>query len=183
MLGYTPAASDNWVSSGTTNSTLPGTARMNGLVVTNGSTLAAIVCGSISSSSDIMSAANSVFFWSGRSQIASSANGLVKVQDSGGADAVLLYRDSMAVGSALTLSVTNRFYLVNVDAQTVTLPTAASVAGKTYCIKTISPAATATIATTSSQLIDGASTYSLTASNKYVRCTSDGTNWWIFGSN
>lgn len=90
---------------------------------------------------------------------------------------------SIATGTSFTLTGTNEVYLVNVDAQTVTLPTAVGVNGRSYTVKTIAPAETATIATTSSQLIDGASTYSLTASNKFVRVISDNARWWVIGNN
>lgn len=88
-----------------------------------------------------------------------------------------------ATGSAITLSVTNSYYLCNVDGQTITLPTAVGNSGQVYTIKLIAPSTTGTVATTSSQLIDGASTYSLSASNKFAKVLSDNTNWWVVGSN
>ena len=40
-----------------------------------------------------------------------------------------------------------------------------------------------TVATTSSQTIDGAITYELSAQYKYVKVVSDGANWLIIGNN
>ncbi len=90
---------------------------------------------------------------------------------------------SIATGTAFTLTGTNEYYMVNVDAQTVTLPTAVGILGRTYTIKCIAPATTATVATTSSQVIDGSTTYSLSASNKFVTVISDNAKWLIVGSN
>lgn len=90
---------------------------------------------------------------------------------------------SMAFGGAKTLGATNYFYGVTSDGVTVTLPTAVGIPGRAYEIKIFSPATTATVATTSSQLIDGASSYGLSASNKFLIVRSDNTNWWIIGSN
>lgn len=90
---------------------------------------------------------------------------------------------SVAVGAGATLGDTNDIYLINVDSQTVTNETAVGHRGRCRIFKTISPAATATVTNTASQLIDGATSYSLTASNKFVSMVSDGTNWWIIGNN
>ena len=64
--------------------------------------------------------------------------------------------------------------------QTYTLPTAIGISGKTYIIKKIDTSTnTVTIATTSSQTIDGYST--ITFSNQYQCYTlvSNGSNWYI----
>ena len=66
---------------------------------------------------------------------------------------------------------------------TITLPTAVGIAGKIYTIKKIDSTAYAvTVATTSSQTIDGVTTYTL--SNQYggVNVQSDGSNWYIIGN-
>ncbi len=90
----------------------------------------------------------------------------------------------LAVGGTATLGATNEIYLVNANAQTVTLPTAVGLQGRIYTIKTISPAETCTVTNaTGAQNIDGALSYSLTASNKFVRVISSNTNWWVIGSN
>lgn len=66
----------------------------------------------------------------------------------------------------------------------VTLPTAASITGRQYTIKRINTGANAvTVNTTSSQTIDGATTYSLSAQYKYVSVVSDGANWLIVANN
>jgi hypothetical protein len=67
---------------------------------------------------------------------------------------------------------------------TITLPTAVGIAGRQYTIKRIdSSGNTATVATTSSQTIDGAATKSLTAQWKYVTVVSDGANWLVISDN
>jgi hypothetical protein len=65
-------------------------------------------------------------------------------------------------------------------AVTLTLPTAASIAGRTYTVKKSDSSTTAvTIATTSSQTIDGALTQTLLAQYAGLTVISDGTNWKI----
>lgn len=64
----------------------------------------------------------------------------------------------------------------------ITLPTAASITGRVYTIKNIYNGAV-TINTTSSQTIDGASSYSLSAQYKYVTVISNGANWFIIANN
>lgn len=63
---------------------------------------------------------------------------------------------------------------------TVTLPTAVGVAGKQYIIKKTDTTYNAvTIATTSSQTIDGVTTRLLSTQKEEFTLTSDGTNWQI----
>lgn len=71
---------------------------------------------------------------------------------------------------------------VTATGQTITLPTAVGCTGMEYLIKLTASGST-TIATTSSQLIDGASTYSLSAQYKFVRVESNNVGWLIVGSN
>lgn len=67
---------------------------------------------------------------------------------------------------------------------TITLPTAVSKDGQTFTIKKIDASANAvTVGTTSSQTIDGSTTYSLPTRYKYVTVVSDGANWIIVGGN
>lgn len=75
-------------------------------------------------------------------------------------------------------------YLINATSGTftVTLPTAVGCDGKHYIIKN-SGSGNITVATTSSQTIDGSTTYSLATQYKYVHVVSDGTNWIIIGNN
>jgi hypothetical protein len=66
----------------------------------------------------------------------------------------------------------------------ITLPTAVSKTGQTYTIKRINSGANAvTVGTTSSQTIDGSTTYSLSAQYKYVSVISNGSNWLIIANN
>jgi hypothetical protein len=66
----------------------------------------------------------------------------------------------------------------------LTLPTAVGIAGRRYVLKKTDASANAvTVATTSSQTIDGATTYSLATQYKYVIVMSDGANWIIVGNN
>lgn len=90
---------------------------------------------------------------------------------------------SISTGSAITLGNTNEVYLCNVDAQLVTLPSAVGIPGRTYTVKLVAPATTGTLTNSGSQNIDGALSYSLTTSNKFVRVISDNSNWWIIGNN
>jgi len=70
------------------------------------------------------------------------------------------------------------------SAAAATLPDAGSCPGRIYCIKNFSatlPAPVLTIATVSSQTIDGLAFLQLNQSNQSVTVTSDGANWEIFG--
>ena len=84
-----------------------------------------------------------------------------------------------------TYAVLNSDYLINATTGTftITLPTAVGGAGRIYIIKNSGAASVITVATTSSQTIDGSTTYVLTALNKYVNVVSDGANWIITGQN
>jgi hypothetical protein len=76
--------------------------------------------------------------------------------------------DSIALGSASTA------------AFTLTLPTAVGCTGRQYILKkTDSSANAVTVGTTSSQTIDGATTYPLTAQYESITVVSDGANWSI----
>ena len=88
--------------------------------------------------------------------------------------------------SAYTLTATDQ--VVTADgtsgAFSITLPTSASKSGQTYTIKKIDASANAiTVNTTSSQTIDGATTYSLATQYKYVTVISNGSNWFIISNN
>jgi hypothetical protein len=90
---------------------------------------------------------------------------------------------AIRTGGTATLGETDSTYLVNVDGQTVTLPTAVLGHGRCYTIKAIAPADGAIVATTGNQVIDGAPSYSIVRSNQFVTVQSDGSNWWIIGAN
>lgn len=70
------------------------------------------------------------------------------------------------------------------SAFSLTLPTAVGISGRIYTIKRINSGANdLTVATTSSQTIDGSTTYALTAQWKFVQVQSNGANWIIIASN
>ncbi len=65
------------------------------------------------------------------------------------------------------------------SAATLTLPDASSIAGRAYVIKNASSnSSVLTIATTSSQTIDGLSSWTLSQANKTIIVISNGTNWY-----
>ncbi len=72
------------------------------------------------------------------------------------------------------------------SAATVTLPDASTATGRVYWIKnasTLLPVPTLTIATSSSQTIDGVTTWDLDEPNEVIRVVSDGTNWQVLNQN
>jgi hypothetical protein len=93
---------------------------------------------------------------------------------------------SIAKTGAYTIAGTDQ--IITGDASsaafTITLPTAVARDGQTFTIKKIDNSANAvTLGTTSSQTIDGNTTYTLSARYKYVTVVSDGGNWMIVGGN
>lgn len=92
----------------------------------------------------------------------------------------IAYSTSVATGS-LTLNSTHTFVSFNCAAAcTATLPTAVGISGKKYQIKMINTAPTqVTVATTSSQTIDGALTQVLWIQYTALDVISDGSNWSI----
>jgi hypothetical protein len=100
---------------------------------------------------------------------------------------VLDVRGSMALNlvsktSSYTATTTDNVLLVSAASGnlTLTLPTAAGITGRIYTVKRTdsTTANTVTVATTSSQTIDGATTYTrLWDQNTYVQVISDGANW------
>ncbi len=85
------------------------------------------------------------------------------------------------MGASTTLDDTHYLYATQ-NGATVTLPTAVGIEGRVYIIKLLTTGA-ASVATTSGQNIDGATTYSLTAQYKYVKVQSTGGAWLIIGQN
>ena len=90
-------------------------------------------------------------------------------------------------GAAATALDSKDFDFVVINASgacTVYLPTASQNPGARKAIKRTG-AGTVTVSpmTGDSAQIDGAATYSLPVANKFVEVISDGSNWWIIGSN
>lgn len=79
-----------------------------------------------------------------------------------------------------TAGTTDNFLVfTGTSAATLTLPTAAGITGREYWIKNASSnSSTLTIATTSSQTVDGLSSWTLTQQNKAIRLVSNGTDWY-----
>lgn len=105
--------------------------------------------------------------------------------DDGSGNAVLGGGLTTKVRTATTsgaVSATDSVVLLNAATLTATLPTAVGITGRQYTVKLIT-ASTGTVATTSSQTIDGSTTYSLSANHKYVTVVSDGANWQIVANN
>jgi hypothetical protein len=65
----------------------------------------------------------------------------------------------------------------------LTLPTAVGVSGQIYALKKIDSSANAvTVATTSSQTIDGQATYSLALQYQGIMVQSNGANWFLIAT-
>ena len=98
--------------------------------------------------------------------------------------------DSIAAHSAAIKTVTANYTATEFDntilvdasggAVTVTLPSPSGIAGRWYSIKKIDSSVNAV---TVSGSIEGASSYTLALQYKYVRVQTDGSAWYIFGSN
>lgn len=83
--------------------------------------------------------------------------------------------------SAYTLTETDSTILAT-GTTTITLPSASSITGRMYTVKKTDSAGTSiTVATTSSQTIDGSTTYTLSAQYQSITVQSDGTNWIVIG--
>jgi hypothetical protein len=87
-----------------------------------------------------------------------------------------------ATATSLTADANHNTIVVTATGQTITLPTAVGRLGRIYTVK-LSASGTGTVATTSSQTIDGSTTYSLSAQYKYVTVQSDNANWHIIANN
>lgn len=87
--------------------------------------------------------------------------------------------------STTAASTDNTLLFTGTSAATVTLPDATGCAGRVYAIKNgsaTSPLPVVTIATTSSQTIDGSSTWLLNDTKEIITVISDGNNWNIISS-
>lgn len=88
------------------------------------------------------------------------------------------------VAKSAAYTITDFDFTVNTDAsgaaRTITLPTAVGRGGRMFVVRKSDASANAvTVATTSSQTINGAATYSLTAQYQTVQVESDGANWMV----
>lgn len=89
----------------------------------------------------------------------------------------------VAITGVRTLQATDYVVDCTSNSFTVTLPTAVGITGRVYTVKN-SGAGAISIATTSSQTIDGSTTYSgLSTQYKYVTVQSTGANWIIIANN
>jgi hypothetical protein len=113
----------------------------------------------------------------GSAQIGIATNTPNSSLDVSGSYAAVVNVFSASTAAAIT---DNTFVFTGTSAATLTLPDATSCVGRQYWIKnTSSNASVLTIATTSSQTIEGLSAWTLTQINKVLRLLSDGSNWLI----
>lgn len=89
--------------------------------------------------------------------------------------ALARFQPITTVGTTYTITA-NDYTIVCSSPITVTLPTAIGIPGRLYNIKNMS-AGTVTIATTSSQTIDGNITRLLSTTNESITVQSNNTNW------
>lgn len=90
------------------------------------------------------------------------------------------FEPQLKFGSGETLTSDPFLYIVTTDGQTVTLPCNIT-SNRVYCIKNVSPAVNTTVNCNLGGLIDGSSSYSMTASNQVIWAIFDKTNYWIIG--
>lgn len=91
---------------------------------------------------------------------------------------------SKTANYTMTIAETTAFCDATSGAFTVTLPTAVGISGRIYTVKkTDSGINGVTVGTTSSQTIDGSTTYSLATQYKYVSVQSNNANWFIIANN
>jgi len=87
-----------------------------------------------------------------------------------------------AFTASTTAATDNTLVFTGTSAATVTLPDATTCAGRIYYIKNASttiPVPVLTIATVSSQTIDGLSSWTVDEPNEVVSIISNGTNWYV----
>lgn len=82
----------------------------------------------------------------------------------------------LATATSITLTSAHSTVAVTATGQTITLPTAVGSTGRYYTVK-LKAAGSVTIATTSSQTIDGVTTLVLSVLNDVATVQSDGANW------
>jgi hypothetical protein len=131
---------------------------------------------------NLFSAALCVCFFSVKAQIGIGTTSPTSTLDIRGSLA-LNYRSFTS--STTAASTDNTLLFTGTSAATLTLPDATGCAGRVYSIKnasSTSPLPVLTIATTSSQTIDGASSWLLNDSKEILTVISDGANWNITSS-
>lgn len=87
-----------------------------------------------------------------------------------------------ATATSLAADATHHTIDVTATGQTITLPTAVGISGRIYTIK-LTASGSGTVATTSSQNIDGSTTYSLASQYKYVTVQSTNAGWVVIANN
>lgn len=145
--------------------------------------------GNIVSTGSVIRASSSGWFdWAGaKSRVYSPNDGEVQITSSSGtAQTATLITGGVRtnyVAKTSTYSIAATDYTVDCTSGTftVTLPTAVGRTGQDYVIKN-SGSGTITVATTSAQTIDGASSISLTVQYSGKRLQSNGSNWIVIGS-
>jgi len=146
-----------------------------------------VSCNNLLASTLVRAGSTSSFSFNSRSKISSSADGMMEfTNNSGTANSATLVFGGMRPGYAAktttyTLTSTDYFIDCTSGTFTVTLPTAVGITGHEYIIKN-SGVGTITIATTSSQTIDGVTTKTLSSQYSGYRLNSDGSNWKITAS-
>jgi hypothetical protein len=90
-----------------------------------------------------------------------------------------LTRNLFSFANSITLTATDDVWIVTAASQTITLPSAVGIQGKTFTVKNNNGVINTTVATTSSQTIDGSTTFSLSLSNGSITVISDNANWQI----
>ena len=107
----------------------------------------------------------------------------VSTHQAGGTDALLSIVAAKSASYTLVDTDEVLVFTTTSGAMTATLPTAVGRTGKRFLVKKLggSTANPLTIATTSSQTIDGATTEVITVSGGFRELVSDGSNWHIIG--
>jgi hypothetical protein len=89
-----------------------------------------------------------------------------------------LRTDLTVAGGTVTLDDSHHVYRVTSDLQTVTLPDATALQGKTYTIVN-KGIYTTTIAATGSDTVDGSASVQITTDNEHITVKSDGDDLWM----
>ena len=105
-----------------------------------------------------------------------------KIDTAGNTTIASLTQSYTPISSTYTIGASDSLVDCTTGSFTVTLPTAVGIAGREYTIKN-SGTGSITLMTTSSQFIDGSSSYLLSVQYKYVKVVSNGTNWLITANN